>query len=58
MKTQETLPARPPMSEGEIVEKWLWKMDYCKKKKFPPAQAWAWDLAEVAFNDLLDTKQE
>jgi hypothetical protein len=37
--------------ESAIVEKWLWKMDYCKEKKFPPAQAWAWDLAEAAFNE-------
>lgn len=56
MKTKETLPAHQPMSESELVEKWLWKMDYCKEKKFPPAQAWAWDLADTAFAEAHNAK--
>jgi hypothetical protein len=33
-----------------IKDKWLWKMAYCKKKGLPPAQSWAWDKAEEAWN--------
>lgn len=29
--------------------KWSWKMDYCKKQEIPPAQKWAWDLAEKMY---------
>ncbi len=25
-------------------------MDYCKRKQIPPAQKWAWDEAENAYN--------
>ena len=32
------------------MEKWIWKMDYCKKNFIPPAQKWAWIKAENAFN--------
>jgi hypothetical protein len=31
-------------------EKWLWKCDYCKSHGLPPAQEWAWQKAEDAFN--------
>ena len=30
-------------------EKWFWKMDYCKQQHIPPAEKWAWDLAEKEF---------
>lgn len=33
----------------EITEKWLWKMNYCKDKNIPPAQSWAWDIAEEEY---------
>ena len=33
--------------------KWLWMMDYCKKKRFPPAQSWAWRCAEDAWDMVL-----
>jgi hypothetical protein len=33
-------------------EKWHWMMDYCKENKIPPAQSWAWDRAEEAYNNL------
>ena len=26
-------------------------MDYCFKHRFPPAQSWAWDEAERAYNE-------
>ena len=29
--------------------KWIWKMDYCKQKRIPPGESWAWDLAEKAY---------
>lgn len=28
---------------------WLWKMEYCKKNGLPPAQSWAWKLANKAY---------
>lgn len=31
-------------------KKWFWKMDYCWVNKIPPAQKWAWDEAEKAYN--------
>ena len=31
-------------------KKWFWMVDYCKRKEIPPAQKWAWDEAENAFN--------
>ena len=36
---------------NEQEEKWQWMMDYCKKNKIPPAQKWAWDKAEEAYNE-------
>jgi hypothetical protein len=27
---------------------WLRAMDYCREKKIPPAQKWAWDMAKKA----------
>ena len=32
-----------------LTKKWFWLMDYCKKKHIPPAQKWAWDMAEKAY---------
>ena len=29
--------------------KWFWMMNYCKKKRIPPAQSWAWREAEEAY---------
>ena len=38
--------------KNEFMEaKWFWKMDYCKKRRIPPAQTWAWDEAEKAYNN-------
>jgi len=28
---------------------WTWKMSYCQKNCIPPAEVWAWDRAEKAF---------
>jgi len=39
-----------------ITEKWNWKMEYCKVNNIPPAQTWAWNEAEEAYQDMLDTK--
>ena len=30
--------------------KWSWMMDYCKASNLPPAQTWAWNEAELAYN--------
>lgn len=32
------------------VDKWTWKMVYCEEKGLPPAQAWAWNIAENAYH--------
>ena len=32
-------------------QKWLWMVDYCNDNGLPPAQTWAWDRAEKAFNE-------
>lgn len=37
------------MSEEWDKDKWLWMMEYCKKKLIPPAQQWAWKEAENAY---------
>ena len=37
------------MEKDELFERWRWMMDYCKKKKLPPAQEWAWDIAEKEY---------
>ena len=31
------------------MTKWFWMMDYCKKNQIPPAQSWAWKMAEKAW---------
>ena len=36
--------------------KWFWMMDYCKKRKIPPAQSWAWNQAEKAYEAILAAK--
>lgn len=41
------------------VEKWFWKMDYCKRNGLPPAQSWAWDKAEEALKlELTKTNKD
>lgn len=32
------------------VRQWFWMMNYCKKNGLPPAQSWAWNRANDAFN--------
>jgi hypothetical protein len=32
-----------------MQSKWFFMMDYCKKHQLPPAQSWAWQLAEEAY---------
>jgi len=36
-------------SEDALIEKWFWKMEYCNKRRIPPAQQWAWEEADAAF---------
>lgn len=40
------------------MDKWAWKMDYCKKKGIPPAQKWAWDQAEEVYNKSLEQEKK
>ena len=37
--------------------KWVWMMDYCKKRSIPPAQEWAWRMAEDAWREHNDHPQ-
>lgn len=42
-------------SENQIkpdLEKWVFKMKYCQKHKIPPAQSWAWELAEKEYQEV------
>lgn len=29
--------------------RWIWMINYCKQQGIPPAQAWAWNNAAMAF---------
>lgn len=31
------------------MDKWFWMMRFCKRKRIPPAQKWAWDMAKDAY---------
>ena len=33
-------------------KKWIWCMDYCKQKGWPPAENWAWDKAVEVYNTI------
>ena len=33
--------------------KWFWKMDYCRRNGLPPAQEYAWNIAEHAYKESL-----
>lgn len=35
------------------MTKWQFKMNYCKVQGTPPAQEWAWDEAEKAYNSRI-----
>ena len=35
--------------KDEDSDKWIWKMEYCKKHRLPPAENWAWNKAEEAW---------
>lgn len=38
-------------------EKWFWMMNYCRDKQIPPAQTWAWNEAESAYELKQQLKQ-
>ena len=46
------------MTPEEQHAKWSWKMDYCRSKEIPAAQAWAWLEAEEAYQEHIKAKQE
>jgi len=33
------------------MNKWEWMMEYCKNRSVSPAQQWAWEKAEKAYNN-------
>lgn len=35
------------------ASRWIFIMEYCKKRGIPPAQKWAWDAATKAYNEYL-----
>lgn len=41
-----------------VEEKWFWMMNWYKKNVLPPAQAWAWDKVEVAYQAALKAAKE
>lgn len=42
------------MEKDELFERWRWMMDYCKRKRLPPAQEWAWSIAEMEKDELFE----
>jgi hypothetical protein len=41
-----------------ITERWIWMMDWCKSKGYPPAQDWAWDKAKEAYKQYEATNND
>lgn len=35
------------------MDQWLWMMNYCQKQRIPPAQAWAWEQAKKAYEEMM-----
>lgn len=42
------------LEKGGLRTKWNWKMAYCLENHLPPAEVWAWELAEVAYWEMND----
>lgn len=40
------------------TDKWTWMMEYCKKNQIPPAQQWAWEEAEKAYEKELNNERD
>lgn len=40
-----------------MISKWQWMMNYCSKKKIPPAHIWAWEEAKKAYDEFIKTKE-
>jgi hypothetical protein len=34
-----------------VYSEWVWRMDYCKSLRIPPAQKGAWDKAGEAYRN-------
>ena len=54
MKHEIEIPDFPDgweMTANDSNDKWIWMMDFCKKNGIPPAQQWAWDSADKAYED-------
>lgn len=34
------------------MDKWSWKMDWCRKNFLSPANDWVWSMAERAWNEF------
>jgi len=50
MKLQELSIDRFTISREEPT-KWMWMMEWCKKRGFPPANEYFWGLADKAFSE-------
>jgi len=48
---------RDSLIRGPFEIKWDWKMDYCRKNNLPPAQSWAWNEADKAYENHIVTKK-
>lgn len=51
-----TYLSRKEFSKGP--SKWQWMMDYCKRVEISPAENWAWDEAEQAFEAHVKFEKE
>ena len=36
---------------SNLTKKWIWKMNWCKERRFPPASEMFWNMAEKAYNE-------
>lgn len=41
----------------DYENEWFWKMDYCKKNGLPPAQEWAWNIADKEWKKYLNKQK-
>ena len=42
--------------QDTITNKWIWMMDYCKKRGVSPSQTWMWEQAEKEYNKTRQKK--
>lgn len=47
-----TVATNPTSDTIHSLDKWSFKMDYCKTHGIPPSQEWAWNEAEEEYNKI------